>query len=100
MPDTLDDQLAVGTRHLVACSILHAIDGVATAEVVLGDAPEGFQCVYEGMFDVSSGQIELGDAARETVETAAIPAGEWRIRVHVDDRMHTEHVVVRLTPST
>ena len=99
VPEVVRDQLVVGTRQVVLCGIMHEIDGEATAEVVLGFAPEGLEGVYDSFLDVASGQIELGDAAGESVETAQIAPGTWRIRVYVDDGVEPERVVVRLTPT-
>jgi hypothetical protein len=100
MPGALGGQLAAGTSQVVVCGIIHAIDGEGTAEVVIGGAAEGLQGVYDSMLDVPSGRIELGDAAREIVETAEIAAGIWRIRIYVDDVGEPERVVASLTPVT
>jgi hypothetical protein len=88
-----DTATAQGTRTEIAAAILHEIDGQATAEVWLGEAPDGLVEVHEQELDVPSGAVVLGDAADEQTTWVAIPAGVWRARVLVDNEHHSELVV-------
>lgn len=99
LPETMDTSIAVGVGTAVVCRILHAVDGVAVAEVTRDSEPPGLPMVYDAPITFPSGELRLGDAANEETEQATVDPGPWRVRVFVDDVQHPERVVMALAGS-
>lgn len=100
LPELNDLGVSPG-RTQIGVSVLHEVDGEATAEVWFGPVDvEGQTCVYDGEFATESGEIALSDApAEEFFTSEALLARTYRLRIYIDDlnQYGAERVVFALT---
>src|SRR3954470_8892641 len=88
VPTSLDSQGIAWTSATVVGRIQLAVDGPATASVSWDAEPAGMLLVHTGTLRLHSGRLRLTDAAAEQVQDSTVPAGEYAVRVLVDEREH------------
>jgi len=86
----------LATPGIVIVRILHEVDGEACAEVVVGDGPGAFTCVFSGVLELPSGCLRVGDAGGERTESVTLAPGVYSAAVLVDEVEHPELVVLVL----
>lgn len=83
LPTALGEEVAVATAGTIACRILHAVNGRATAAALLDSAREtgGLLLAYEAQLALPTGRLRLGDAGNEVTEEAQVAPGRYTVRV-------------------
>jgi hypothetical protein len=99
LPTALGEEVAVSTVGTIACRILHAVDGRATATALLDSVqePNGLLLAYETRLELPSGRLRLGDAGNEVTEEAQVAPGRYAVRVFVDEPKHPSDVRFELS---
>jgi hypothetical protein len=100
-----DEALAVGVRHAmdVDDQVLDALDDdeeVPWVEVTVNvhwGGPSASRTDGDGLIDVPSGVVTIGDANFEDV--FALPPGRWRVQLSLEPHDNAEHVDVWLSPA-
>lgn len=88
VPASLDSNGVARTCSTVVARIQHGVDGPAVASVAMDSEPGGLILVHAGSMVLPGGRLRLGDAAAEQVEEAELPAGEYAVRVLIDELEH------------